>query len=446
MAAQFAEVAKQRGDHVLQRARARQHGIAVAQQQIVKVQQRQHHSATDILEAVREKVRGKTHALGSGQTKMSFFRRFAGVSGHGDSDKDPSTWHLTFPAFRSALVRLGLTQFNDADLRKAFDHFEPDASGVVRFKGFAHVMFEEEVLGSSNGNSTEENEILRHGDHDHVLATVERVQHCFRQYFGVDYTRGFQKFMGLIGHKGRSMATVTPSILRGVIEKILPNHHNHIADGTLARVSQEIAPAHRLTEESFIEFVYDISHKGRNYARERFNKQISQREQLAQNSGMAHSAADLFRQLKEKALQTGSTLRIFSTFTTEGQGRATINLESFRSVLRNKHRLRASDAVIRELFDILDLNGNGLIELDEFVTTVIDETKFSNLVRRHRRNVGSSTPEGRSANSQEIPALPLYRKGKADPTRPKTSSAYMKRSTNIAFRHAQFRNKGTGRR
>ena len=131
-----------------------------------------------------------------------------------------------------------------------------------------------------------------------------------------------------------------------------------------------------VSQASFEHFVYGKKMKKqqqqRQQRRQRHTKHRDDSDGGSIQKSVAFSTAELFALLRQRTLQTSSSLRLFAGFKTYGHGDgASIDFSSFRDGLQNKHSLRAAPGLVRELFDVLDLNGNGRIELDEFVRTMV---------------------------------------------------------------------------
>jgi hypothetical protein len=66
-----------------------------------------------------------------------------------------------------------------------------------------------------------------------------------------------------------------------------------------------------------------------------------------------------------------------------------------------------------QLFDVLDLNGNGRIELDEFVRTVVDQAAFVDLYARYlQRRQGLPAAKAEATAAAAVPTLTLAERGR----------------------------------
>ena len=183
----------------------------------------------------------------------------------------------------------------------------------------------------------------------------------------------------------------------------------------VAQLLQTLAPNGYVSQSTFVSFLLGSGERrsGLSEGRRRSTERRSTNgAKPAKTRRPPTTAEELFLKLRTHILRQGSSLRFFSSFKTYGAGDgANIDLASFRDGLQLKPDLRgASPAIVQELFDIFDLNGNGNIELDEFVKCMVADAAFENLRSRHLkkgRSVDSGGSSPATGGRSSVPGLDL---------------------------------------
>ena len=80
--------------------------------------------------------------------------------------------------------------------------------------------------------------------------------------------------------------------------------------------------------------------------------------------------------LHKKAMMEGSVSKAFTHFSKIAQtkGRNSINLPQFKFAIEQS-TLHATDEAMEQLFSILDPNGDGVIDYNEFVKVMLDTNR-----------------------------------------------------------------------
>lgn len=353
---------------------SRQGGDNVAQSQVVAAFRKQLQAGTRSAKAPDERRRDLEIAFESGSTGGK----------------------VNLVQFRTAIFRSGLFMPR-LQCQKLFEQFSTRGDGLADVQEFLGAVLDGKRTVSQHRSDRSPQHQQQQQHHHHSL---EDVQRTFRSRFAsgpADHEGSFQRFLSSVRAPPSSGTVAFDADTATLLLKML---NLSCEPGVVRSVADKLAPRGAVTFTSFVEFTFGVTPATESGTHDISNFKTSSKQQRGQNSispkasdrgQSVSSAAQLFASLRGMALKTSSTVRLFANFQmTSGGGGASIDLSSFTKGLRHKNKLRASPAVIKELFDILDVNGSGRIELDEFVKVFVNENAFSRLYAQYRQRTGKN--------------------------------------------------------
>jgi Ca2+-binding EF-hand superfamily protein len=347
--------------------------------------------------------------------------------------------------FQTAIFHAGMI-LDREECTALFNHFDTNGNGFLDVREFLGA-----VIGSNNDYGRYVPQ--RKTSHKKALkrVAVKLVKQTLKKLFCNGHSNGenFMNFQQALQRGCGDELLMDERDTKVMLDWLFPSStFEAVSEEVIRRVSQELAPNNRVDEDSFARFALDTkeshlssventpSAKVEMLAESKYNTSDLSKTNAnftdAQVNAPSQSVEQLFYRIKKLAMLSGSTLRLFSSFKTDSAGNAaSINFADFRAALLQRHKLQASDKLLKDLFNMLDLNGNGKIDLEEFIHCFAAPNGFLNLqAQRHAklRAVGA-----------KIPNLNLSITNKKARDRPKTSSKYLRRDASIALRHATLK-------